>query len=122
MTKLNAEVRARCQCGASPTQRTNASQPSPTKAERERKHAAAEAAAAEKAARRIAQEQAAAQGVDSPADTSTAELVLPWVAPDPDGWDQIPRWAGGWVLHQPPWSFGFDFQTRGTRENRRTLC
>jgi len=19
----------------------------------------------------------------------------------PDGWDQIPRWAGGWVLHQP---------------------
>jgi hypothetical protein len=38
----------------------------------------------------------------------------------PDGWDQIPRWAGGWVLHQPPWSFGFDSQTRGTRENRRT--
>ena len=35
---------------------------------------------------------------------------------------QIPRWAGGWVLHQPPWSFGFDSQTRGTRENRRTLC
>ena len=25
-------------------------------------------------------------------------------------------------LHQPPWSFGFDSQTRGTRENRRTLC
>jgi hypothetical protein len=24
-------------------------------------------------------------------------------------------------LHQPPWSFGFDSQTRGTRENRRTL-
>ena len=40
----------------------------------------------------------------------------------PDGWDQISRWAGGWVLHQPPWSFGFDSQTRGTRENRRTLC
>jgi hypothetical protein len=39
----------------------------------------------------------------------------------PAGWDQIPRWAGGWVLHQPPWSFGFDSQTRGTRENRRTL-
>ena len=26
------------------------------------------------------------------------------------------------LLHQPPWSFGFDSQTRGTRENRRTLC
>ena len=25
-------------------------------------------------------------------------------------------------MHQPPWSFGFDSQTRGTRENRRTLC
>ena len=24
----------------------------------------------------------------------------------PDGWYQIPRWAGGWVLHQPPWGFG----------------
>jgi hypothetical protein len=45
-----------------------------------------------------------------------------WVGSrSPDGWDQIPRWAGGWVLHQPPWSFGFDSQTRGTRENRRTL-
>ena len=40
----------------------------------------------------------------------------------PDGWDQIPYRPGGWVLHQPPWSFGFDSQTRGTRENRRTLC
>jgi hypothetical protein len=30
--------------------------------------------------------------------------------------------TGGWVLHQPPWSFGFDSQTRGTRENRRILC
>ena len=30
----------------------------------------------------------------------------------PDGWDQIPRWAGGWActLHQPAWSFGFDSQ------------
>jgi hypothetical protein len=47
----------------------------------------------------------------------------PWVGSrSPDGWDQIPRWAGGWVLHQPPWSLGFDSQTRGTRENRRTLC
>jgi hypothetical protein len=28
----------------------------------------------------------------------------PWVGSrSPDGWDQIPRWAGGWVLHQPPW-------------------
>jgi hypothetical protein len=36
----------------------------------------------------------------------------PWVGSrSPDGWDQIPRWAGGWVLHQPPWSFGFDSQT-----------
>jgi hypothetical protein len=44
----------------------------------------------------------------------------PWVgsrSPD-DGWDQIHRWAGGWVLHQPSCSFGFDSQTRGTRENR----
>ena len=40
----------------------------------------------------------------------------------PDGWDQIPYRPGGWVLHQTPWSFGFDSQTRGTRENRRTLC
>ena len=47
----------------------------------------------------------------------------PWVGSrSPDGWDQIPRWAGGWVLHQPPWSFGFDSQKSGTRENRRTLC
>jgi hypothetical protein len=40
--------------------------------------------------------------------------------PDPLGGFQIPRvrWAGGWFLHQPPWSFGFDSQTRGTRENR----
>ena len=32
--------------------------------------------------------------------------------------DHIPRWAGGWVLHQPPWSFG----SRGTRENRAPPC
>jgi hypothetical protein len=25
-------------------------------------------------------------------------------------------------LLKPPWSFGFDFQTRGTRENRRALA
>jgi hypothetical protein len=36
----------------------------------------------------------------------------------PDGWDQIPRWTGGWV-HQSPWSFGFDSQTRGTEETGR---
>ena len=45
-----------------------------------------------------------------------------WVGSrSPDGWDQIPSGyrPGGWVLHQPPWSFGFDSQTRGTRENRR---
>jgi hypothetical protein len=49
----------------------------------------------------------------------------PWVgvgSRSPDGWDQIPRWAGGWVLHQSPWSFGFDSQTRGTRENRAPPC
>ena len=29
----------------------------------------------------------------------------PWVGSrSPDGWDQIPRWAGGRVLHQPPWT------------------
>jgi hypothetical protein len=47
----------------------------------------------------------------------------PWVGSrSPDGWDQIPYRPGGWILHQPPWSFGLDSQTRGTRENRRTLC
>jgi hypothetical protein len=35
-------------------------------------------------------------------------------SPDVMGW-----WLG---LHQPPWSFGFDSQTRGTRENRATPC
>jgi hypothetical protein len=30
---------------------------------------------------------------------------------------------GWWLgLHQPPWSFGFDSQTRGTRENRAPPC
>ena len=49
--------------------------------------------------------------------------ATPWVGSrSPDAWDQIPYRPGGWVLHQPPWSFGFDSQTRGTRENRRTLC
>jgi hypothetical protein len=53
---------------------------------------------------------------------NTHMIAPPWVGSrSPDGWDQIPRWVGGWVLHQPPWSFGFDSQTRGTRENRRTL-
>jgi hypothetical protein len=33
----------------------------------------------------------------------------PWVVSrSPDGWDQIPQWTGGWVLHQSPWRFGFD--------------
>ena len=46
----------------------------------------------------------------------------PWVGSrSPDGWDQIPYRHGGWVLHQPPWSFGFDSQRRGTREFRRIL-
>ena len=46
-------------------------------------------------------------------------------APDPpmvaSGIRSPIRRPGGWVLHQPPWSFGFDSQTKGTRENRRTL-
>ena len=47
----------------------------------------------------------------------------PWVGSrSSDGWDQIPYGPGGWVLHQSPWSFGFDSQTKGTRENRRNLC
>ena len=33
--------------------------------------------------------------------------------------DKVP---GSSRVPQPPWSFGFDSQTRGTRENRRTLC
>ena len=38
-----------------------------------------------------------------------AHQAPPWVGSrSPDGWDQIPLWAVGWVLHQPPWSFGFD--------------
>ena len=45
---------------------------------------------------------------------------LSWVGSrSPDGWDQMPYRPGGWFLHQPPWSFGFNSQTRGTRENRR---
>jgi hypothetical protein len=32
------------------------------------------------------------------------------------------RLAGGWALHQPPWSFGFVSQKRGTRENRAPPC
>ena len=53
-----------------------------------------------------------------------AQLAAPpWVGSrSPDGWDQIPYRPGGWVLHQTPWSFGFDSQTRGTKENRRPLC
>jgi len=43
----------------------------------------------------------------------------PWVGSrSPVGWDQIPYRPGGWVLHQPPWSFGFDSQTRGTRPGK----
>jgi hypothetical protein len=38
----------------------------------------------------------------------------PWVGSKPAGW-----WLG---LHQPPWSFGFDSQTRGTREHRAPPC
>jgi hypothetical protein len=57
------------------------------------------------------------------AHTARTPATPPWVGSrSPAGWDQIPRWAGGWVLHQPPWSFGFDSQTRGTRENRAPPC
>ena len=67
--------------------------------------------------------QKAGEEILSIASSETNHTAPPWVGSrSPDGWDQIPRWAGGWVLHQPPWSFGFDSQTRGTRENRRTLC
>ncbi len=46
-----------------------------------------------------------------------SKTAPPWVGSrSPDGWDQIPCQPGGWVLHQPPWSFGFDSQTRGTRK------
>jgi hypothetical protein len=56
--------------------------------------------------------------------TLRSTKATPWVgSKSPDGWDQIPRWAGGWVLHQSPCvSFGFDSQTRGTRENRAPPC
>jgi hypothetical protein len=30
------------------------------------------------------------------------------------------RWAGGSVLHQTPWSFGFDSQTTGTSQGKQT--
>jgi hypothetical protein len=47
------------------------------------------------------------------------------------GWAPDPLMVGirspdglvvGLGLHQPPWSFGFDSQTRGTRENRAPPC
>ena len=62
----------------------------------------------------------ASQGGHVPRKINTPKSKAPpWVGSrSPDGWDQIPRWAGGWVFHQPPWSFGFDSQARGTRENR----
>jgi hypothetical protein len=29
----------------------------------------------------------------------TENFAPPWVGSrSPDGWDQIPRWAGGWIL------------------------
>jgi hypothetical protein len=70
--------------------------------------------------------QAAASGPSVTVTLRVCDRVSapPWVGSrSPDGWDQIPRWAGGWVLHQPPWSFGFDSQTSlGTRENRAPPC
>jgi hypothetical protein len=40
----------------------------------------------------------------------------PWVGSRfPDGWDQIPYLPGGWVLHQPPWSFGSLGEGQGGR-------
>ena len=43
-----------------------------------------------------------------------------WVGSrSPVVWDQMGWWLG---LHQPPLSFWFDSQTRGTRENRAPPC
>ena len=53
-------------------------------------------------------------------------LPRPGWAPDPlmVGTDQSLDPPMGWWLglHQPPWSFGFDSQTRGTRENGAPPC
>ena len=49
----------------------------------------------------------------------------PGWAPDPlmVGIRSPDGWAGWWLgLHLPPWSFGFDSQTRGTRENGAPPC
>ena len=45
---------------------------------------------------------------------SSADLRLPFF---PRTYD-----ARHYMAPQPPWSFGFDSQTRGTRENRATTC
>jgi hypothetical protein len=39
------------------------------------------------------------------------------------GWAPDPRWAGGWACtSHPARSFGFNSQTRGTRENKAPPC
>jgi hypothetical protein len=37
----------------------------------------------------------------------------------PAGWAPDPRWAGGLVLHQTPWSFGFDSQDSERRQRKQ---
>jgi hypothetical protein len=60
---------------------------------------------------------------DSPELLALALLMIigPGPGPIPRGIIIIRGWwtSGGSVLHQPPWSFGFDSQMRGTT---RTLC
>jgi hypothetical protein len=44
-----------------------------------------------------------------------------FISRSPDGWDQIPRWAGGWACTSHPGVLG-SIPTRGTRENRAPPC
>jgi hypothetical protein len=38
-------------------------------------------------------------------------MMIPMITPSRLGRALDPQWTGGSVLHQPPWSFGFDSQT-----------